>query len=141
MAKSAQHIADTLRDETRVVFTAQSAKNFHQRMLICRHVFEQGYTPINPFTNFGYYLYELVERNLVRQGNNTLMRRADELWVYGDISDGVASEIRFAHELRMPIRYFSIENLPDSPVETTLDKLPFETDAKSARDNLLRLKI
>lgn len=140
MAKSAQHIADTLRDETRVVFTAQSAKNFHQRMLICKHVFDQGNTPINPFTNFGYYLYELVERNLVRQGNNNLMRRADELWVYGDISDGVASEIRFAHELGMPIRYFSIDNLPGRPVETTLEQLPFESGLETIRSELLKLQ-
>lgn len=137
MAKDVQHIADTLRDKTPVVFTAQSAKNFHQRMLICKHAFEQGVTPINPFTNFGYYLYELVDRNLVRQGNNNLMQRADELWVYGDISDGVASEIRFARELDMPIRYFDISSLPDSPTETSLDKLPFEAGLERMRDELI----
>lgn len=137
MAKNAQHVADTLRDEMPVVFTAQSAKNFHQRMLICKHAFEQGVTPINPFTNFGYYLYELVERNLVRRGNNTLMKRADELWVYGDVSDGVASEIRYARELKMPIRYFDISTLPDSPQETTLAELPFETGLERVRDELL----
>ena len=75
-----------------MVFTAQSCKNFHQRMLICKHAFELWVIPINPFNVFGYYLYELVERDLVRNGNNNLMRRCDELWVYGEVSDGVLAD-------------------------------------------------
>jgi hypothetical protein len=76
------HVAKNLQEEKKVVFTAQSCKNFHQRMLICKHAFEKGAIPINPFNVFGYYLYELVERDLVRNGNNNLMKRCDELWLY-----------------------------------------------------------
>ncbi len=63
-------------------------------MLICKHAFEQGVIPINPFNTFGYYLYELVDRNLVRNANNIIIKRCDELWVYGEISEGILAEIQ-----------------------------------------------
>jgi len=106
-------------------------------MLICKHAFEEGVTPINPFTNFGYYLYELVDRNLVRQGNNNLVRIADELWVYGDISDGIISEIRYAKQLKKPIRYFDISHLPDPPIPALLQDLPFEPNITDDKDRLI----
>ena len=87
------HAAKDLQQEKKVVFTAQSCKNFHLRMLICKFVFEQGYIPVNPFNVFGYYLYELVDRDLVRNANNNILKRSDELWVFGDVSDGVLAEI------------------------------------------------
>ncbi len=121
-----KHVADTLRSSKKLIFTAQSAKNFHQRMLICRYVFEKGHVLLNPFNMFGYYLYELVPRNAVREGNNNVLSRCDELWVFGDLSDGVLSEIRYADELKMPIRYFSIANLPDQISEVTFADLPKE---------------
>ncbi len=87
------HVAKNLQEEKKIVFTALSCKNFHQRMLISKHAFEQGVVPINPFNLFGYYLYELVDRDLVRNANNNILKRCDELWVYGEISDGVLAEI------------------------------------------------
>ena len=124
------HTADTLQDTKKVVFTAQSAKNFHQRMLICRHAFEQGAVPVNPFNTFGYYLYELVDRDLVRNGNNNLLGRCDELWVYGDISDGILSEIKSFKLTGKPIRYFDISGLPNTVTEVKLSQLPFEKDVE-----------
>ncbi len=113
---SFQHSADKLVAEKLVVFTAQSAKNFHQRMLICRHAFNEGVVPINPFNVFGYYLYELVERDMVRNGNNNLLLRCDELWVYGDISDGMLSEINTFNKTGKPVRCFDISGFfrPDT---------------------------
>jgi len=46
------HVAKNLQGEKKIVFTALSCKNFHQRMLICKHAFEQGVIPINPFNLF-----------------------------------------------------------------------------------------
>ena len=121
-----KHIADTLRNNRKLIFTAQSARNFHQRMLICKYVFEQGHVPLNPFNMFGYYLYELVPRNDVQEGNNNVLARSDELWVFGDLSDGVLSEIRYAEELKLPIKYFSIAELPDHIIEVERKDLPEE---------------
>jgi len=124
------HVAKNLQEEKKVVFTAQSCKNFHQRMLICKHAFEQGAIPINPFNVFGYYLYELVERDLVRNGNNNLMKRCDELWVYGEISDGVLAEIQMFKSLGRPVRFFDISKLPKEVREITKEEVKFEDGVK-----------
>ena len=130
------HVAKNLQDEKKVVFTAQSCKNFHQRMLICKHAFEQGVIPINPFNVFGYYLYELVERDLVRNGNNNLMKRCDELWVYGEISDGVLAEIQMFKRLDKPIRFFDISKLPKEVREISKNELIFEDEVKEFADSI-----
>ena len=126
-----EHKATRLQEEKKVVFTAQSCRNFHQRMLICKHAFENGVIPVNPFNTFGYYLYELVDRDLVRNANNNLMKRCDELWVYGEISDGVLAEIQMFQKLGRKIRYFDISGLPREIKEITKEEAKFEEDVKS----------
>jgi len=130
------HIAKNLQEDKKVVFTAQSCKNFHQRMLICKYVFEQGAVPVNPFNTFGYYLYELVPRNLTRNGNNNLLKRCDELWVFGDISDGVLAEIQMFKNLNRHIKYFDISKLPNEVKEITENELVFEDNVKSHKDKI-----
>ena len=120
------HVATNLQQEKKVVFTAQSCRNFHLRMLICKHAFEQGVIPLNPFNVFGYYLYELVDRDLVRNGNNNLLKRCDELFVYGEISDGVLAEIQMFKKFGKPIRFFDISKLPKEVKEISKDELIFE---------------
>ena len=88
-----------------VVFTAQSKKNFFMRMLVCKYVFEHGCIPLNPFNVFGYFLYELVDRDLVRNGNNNLITRSDEVWFFGEIADGCIFEIEYAMELGKRIAF------------------------------------
>jgi len=134
--KGFKHIAKNLQEEKKVVFTALSCKNFHQRMLICKHAFEQGVIPINPFNTFGYYLYELVDRDLVRNGNNNIMKRCDELWVYGEISDGVLAEIQMFKKSGKPIRFFDISNLPKEVRELSKDELVFEDEVKEFSDSI-----
>ena len=131
-----EHKATNLQEENKVVFTAQSCRNFHQRMLICKHAFENGAVPINPFNTFGYYLYELVDRDYVRNGNNNLMKRCDELWVYGEISDGVLAEIQIFKKLAKKIRYFDISKLPKEIKEISKDEAKFEDDVINHADLL-----
>lgn len=135
--KTFRHIADNLHDDKVVVFTAISAKNFHQRMLISKFVFDQGCVPVNPFTNFGYYLYELVDRDVVSNGNNNLVKRCDELWVFGDISDGILSEIKLFAKLQRPIKYFDISQLPKKISKTSISKLPFEAGLEKFRKEFI----
>lgn len=139
MSDTFRHIADELNDNKTVVFTAQSAKNFHLRMLICRHAFKKGVVPVNPFTNFGYFLNELVDRKLVRAANNVLLNKTDELWVYGDVSNGVLSEIKRAKQLNKPMRFFDISKLPETIKEVDLSDLPFEKDVREYRQDIIKL--
>ena len=130
------HIATSLQEDKKIIYTAQSCKNFHLKMLICKHAFEQGVVPVNPFNLFGYYLYELVDRNLVRNGNNNLLKRCDELWAYGEISDGVLAEIQIFEKIGKPIRFFDISRLPGEVKEITLDQVRFEENVRQ-HQNLL----
>jgi len=130
------HVAKAIQQDKKVVFTAQSCKNFHQRMLICKHAFEQGAVPVNPFNLFGYFLYELIDRDLVRSGNTNLLRRCDELWVYGEISDGVLAEIQMFKESGKLVRFFDISNLPAEVKEISKNDAVFESNVKQYRDSI-----
>lgn len=77
---------------------------------ISRFVLEQGRFPYNPFLNLDYFLSDSVDPDKIRECNNVFLKRSDELWVFGDISDGVQLEIEIARELDIPIRFFSIDN-------------------------------
>lgn len=112
--------------EKLLVYTAQSVRNFAYRMLICKHVLDMGYVPLNPFNLWGHYLYELVDRDVVRNANNNLIRRVDEVWVFGDISDGVLPETNLAKESGKPVRYFNIDDLPRSIVGIEEDQVRYE---------------
>src|SRR3989339_1353381 len=93
-------------------YTATSKRKFYMKDQISTFTLQQGYVPLNPFQIFG-FLNDTVDRNLVRQANNTLIRIANEFWVFGEVSDGVLAEIKQAKEQRKPIKYFRIENSKD----------------------------
>lgn len=127
-----------------IAFTAQSKFHFYCRDAICEFVFSCGYVPLNPFRAFGYFLDDRVDRDLVRQANNTLIRRADELWVFGTtIADGVVFEIQFASKLEMPIRYFTVDNRASGIREVGTESINFEPEIynrppRRSKDELLR---
>ncbi|MDO8526317.1 MAG: hypothetical protein Q7T03_01360 [Deltaproteobacteria bacterium] len=56
---------------------------------------------------YDYFLANLVEHDLIRNANNNLLARCDELWVFGELADGVEVEIAYAKQLGMPIRFFT----------------------------------
>ena len=125
-----------------VVFTAQSKVHFYCRDAVCEFVFSKQAVPLNPFRVFEYFLGDRVDRDLIRQGNNNLIRIADELWVFGEtIADGVLAEILFAKDLSKPIRFFTIHNQCDKIREISANKLKFErevyTSTKLDKNELL----
>jgi hypothetical protein len=64
---------------------------------IMKFVLENGCVPLNPYA-VGYFLLDTVPRDIIREANNTLVKRADEIWVFGKISDGVLAEIKLANK-------------------------------------------
>lgn len=127
--------------KTRTAFTAQSKKFFYAKDVVCEYVLKEGFIPINPFQAFNYFLNDRVERGLIRRGNNELISRCDELWVFGPIADGVLFEIARAYELNMPIRFFTIASFAKEITEITdLSKLTFEPEvfAQIGKENLIR---
>ena len=92
----------------KVVYTAYSSKNFRLRARITRYVSNQGAVPINPFLNFDYFLMDTIDEETQKKLNLELIRRVDEVWVFGEISDGVKEEIDFAHFIQKPVRYINL---------------------------------
>jgi len=64
------------------------------------------------------------------------MKRCDELWVYGEISDGVLAEIQMFKKLNKPIRFFDISNLPNEVREISKNELIFEEDLEKYKDSI-----
>ena len=115
-----------------VVFTAQSKAYFYCRDAVCEYVFSHNAIPVNPFRVFEYFLGDRVDRNLVRTGNNNLIRIVDELWVFGEtIANGVLFEVRFAKDLGKPIRYFTIDTIAKNIRPISPLKLKFEREVLS----------
>lgn len=92
----------------RVVFAAMSKNNFYLREHIIKYILEKGYTPTCAFMMFSYFLLDTVDRKKLIRANNDLIKRSDELWVFGENSDGVDEEIKLAKKRKIPIRYFEI---------------------------------
>ena len=119
------HRALTIKPADMVVFTAMSKKYFYMRLFVTKFALDQGVVPINPFTSFDYFLLDAVERDTVRRTNNTLVERADEMWVFGDIADGVRAEIMQAWQQHKTVRFFAFRD--DKHIyEVTIDDLVYE---------------
>lgn len=128
----------SLQEKKPIVFTALSKKYFYMRMLIVKYVLENGCVPISPFMSFDYYLADTVERDIVRNANNNLVAIADELWVFGSISNGVMAEIRQVQSMKKPIRFFAVENDRDI-TEIQNNKLLFEDGMENFKEALENL--
>jgi hypothetical protein len=125
-----------------VAFTAQSKNFFYCRDAVCEYALRQGFLPLNPFRVFEYFLGDRVKRDLVRQGNNQLISIADEVWVFGPVSDGVLFEIVRARNLRKPVRFFTIATRADDikPVDSSAVRFEPEVHAfQFTREDLVAL--
>ena len=81
-------------------------------------------------------MLDSVERDKIREANNDLVKKADELWVFGQISDGVLLEIKLAKEANKPIKYFKVINSKDIK-EISEDEIEFEEGV----ENIFKTKI
>jgi len=90
----------------KIIFTSFSKRNFYLRSDISAFILNVGNTPISPFMNFDYNMAGLVDKNLIRVANNTMVKKSDEVWVFGEISDGVLMEIYLAKRFNKPTHFF-----------------------------------
>jgi len=119
-------MAKAKRTKKQVVFAAMSKDNFYWREHIIKYILEQGYTPLSAFMMFSYFLLDTVDRMALIESNNDLVRLADELWVFGELSSGVKAEIAVAKECDIPIRYFKIAEVKGSLPEGAIDTVTLE---------------
>jgi len=129
------HKALNLKENKSLVYTAMSKHFFYYRMHISKYVIEQHTVPLNPFMIFEYFMLDSVDRDLVREGNNNLVMRSDELWVFGPVSNGVLAEIKIAKELNKPIKYFKIEK-PHKIISISKEEVEMEEEVKGFKSEL-----
>ncbi|MFG3100096.1 hypothetical protein ACGFZL_06210 [Streptomyces sp. NPDC048182] len=122
----------TLTQSLPVVYTAQSKHNFFCRDVICEFVLRRQAVPLNPFRIFDYFLGDRVDRDLIRRANNNCVRVADEIWVFGEISDGVFHEIRYALDLGKPVRYFNLSTRVEGISEVRPHETSLEDEVESS---------
>lgn len=110
----------------KIIYPAFSKHLFYFRMHISKFVLENDGVPLNPFMIHEYFLLDTIDRDKIRESNNKIVEKSEELWVFGDISDGVLAEINLAKKLDKPIRYFKVIKSKDikeiSENETELEK-------------------
>lgn len=120
-------------EDMKLIFTAQSKAYFYCRDVICQFVFEKGYLPINPFRVFDYFLGDRVKRDMIRRGNNQLIKTCDELWVFGSIADGVLFEIASAIDQGKKIRFFTVGTTIQEIKEIDTNELTFEPEVHARK--------
>ena len=123
------HPALHVQEQKDFVYTAQSKYMFYLKDKITAFVLKEGYIPLNPFMSFGFGMNDLVPLNTIRNANNNFVTRADEIWVFGPISDGVLAEVLLAKEHGKKVRYFLIDSEhPDGFIAVNLEEMTFEDD-------------
>jgi len=91
-----------------LVYPAYSKRNFYWQMHISQFCLENKVIPLNPFMLFRYFLGDTVSRETVYRANNNIVKLCDEVWTFGDISDGVLAEVKIKKDLGQPVRYYKI---------------------------------
>ncbi|MCI8547934.1 MAG: hypothetical protein HFJ38_03490 [Bacilli bacterium] len=118
------------KEKIKSVYTAHSKHNFYARKMISAFVLEKNKLPLNPFTNWDYFMNDMVDRKLTVRGNNNLIYLADEVWQFGIISNGCYHEIKLAMSLKKKIKFFTIGKTPKDIEEIKLEDLLFEEELK-----------
>ena len=74
----------------------------------CRRAIDEGYMPVASHLLYPQILNDNDpnERDLGLLFGLALLRMCDEVWVFGEVSSGMAREIEEAKRLKKPLRYF-----------------------------------
>ena len=76
----------------------------------CRFAYTQGAAPIAPHLHNTQFLDEdiLEERKVGIELGLQLLRRADELWCFGNrLTEGMEIELKTAQQMKLKVRYFT----------------------------------
>ena len=130
-----EHKALNLKEDKSLVYTAMSKHYFYYRMHISKYVIEQRKVPLNPFMIYEYFLLDSVDRELIREGNNNIVMKSDELWVFGPVSNGVLAEIKIAKEMNKPVKYFKIAK-PHKIIPISKEEVDMEDNVKEFKSEL-----
>ncbi len=88
-------------------FRGDMEGNARKAAVYCRMACEQGYLPIAPHLLFPQFLNEGIEaeRQLGISMGMELLLDCEEVWVFGETTEGMQAEIAFATEQGKKIRF------------------------------------
>lgn len=132
-----------LNEKKVVVYTAYSKHYFFAKEFISAFTLDLGFIPLNPFTNWGYFLSDMVDRKKIVNANNNLIMISNEVWCFGPIADGVMAEVRLAIKHNMKLRFFTVGKKISDIKEISINELVFEDellDSENYDDLLLEIK-
>ncbi len=87
--------------------------NIRRVQEICKLAYRTGVIPFAPHIYFTQFLNDMVssERTLALAFDLEILRRCDELWVFGEnLTEGMKGEIQFAKWIGVPIRSVNIDD-------------------------------
>lgn len=129
------HQALDLQTSKPLVYTAMSKHLFYFKQHISKFVLEQGGVPLNPFMLFDYFFLDTIDRDIVREANNNVVIKADEIWVFGPVSNGVLAEVQIAKQQNKPVKYFQIQK-SRTIVAIEKSEVEMEDEVKDFRSEL-----
>lgn len=109
----------------KVIFASQAAVNMCWAKLICKYVIKKGHVPVNYFTSFMHFVNEIADFSTMIDSINSLIVRCNELWAFGEVSEGMWYEIKMSKELGLPVKYFSIQKLPKGVREISENEVKY----------------
>ncbi len=92
----------------KVVAIGLSRKNFSHRIDVTRFVISQSAIPLYPGITRDWYNIETKKAEL-KDSIEDFIKRADEFWVFGMLSEELQANVKLAKRLGKPVRYFELE--------------------------------
>jgi hypothetical protein len=87
-------------------FSGDVAGNTEKARVYSRFVVDQGAIPIAPHLLLPQFMKEETERELAMFMDIAILSKCKELWVFGEPTAGMQSEIAYAEKKKMTIKYF-----------------------------------
>ena len=90
-------------------FSGDVEINVERAKRYCKFAISKGYIPLAPHLHYPQFLddRDMEERELGLHFALILLGKCEELWVFGEVSQGMADEIEKAERRKMPIKYFN----------------------------------
>jgi hypothetical protein len=105
-------------NDGRMVYIASAMRgdiegNLKKAAAYCQAAAESGVIPIAPHLYFSSYLDDRIpeERAAGMEMGLQILKRCDELWVFGTPTEGMRGEIKLAKSLNIPILYIPEETI------------------------------
>lgn len=121
------------RTHRKMVYVTHSKSWYYAKEIVMQFAIEQGVAAVNPFMNYGFYMNGSVEKDEVVECCHQLIRTADELWVFGPISEAILTDIAVAVMEGKEVHFFSISENRSEIHELKMEDIIFEREVHAGQ--------